>query len=1569
MTNRLHPLAASDRIGTAYAAYLRTVFAPGRDDWRADFETALRTQVDLAKGPFLQATPPFKTAESVDELVAANVLSSGFGQLPAAFPRGRALYTHQAAAIKAALEGRNLLIATGTGSGKTECLLFPAIELLLRERAAGTLDQPGVRALLLYPMNALANDQVRRFRELLAGFPDITFGRYIGATKESARDASSVYDALFPGVPRLPNELLSREEMRDRPPHILVTNFSMLEYLLLRPKDHAFFDGPKGRHWRLIGLDEAHVYDGADGAEIALLLRRLRDRVVASERGRLTYIATSATLGSTEDYPALVDFGQRLFDEPFETRDIIGPNRFGLASAGSAFELPSPTYAALADAKTVAEIVVTLAAACPPAAALAGAAPDVPTALHAVLDQDARTRRLQVLLDDGMATVETAASTTFGAPDARDALVALVEAGVRARRTPSEASLLPARYHFWLRGLEGAFVCLHDAHPASAPRLVLRPGRQCAACAAEDRQATLFELGSCRRCRAEYLVGQLRDSVIERSPVGMTPRVYLLLDAPGRPGLGEGADEGADEDEAVEDGELAGEIVYLCAGCGGMLAGSGDDCSCAVPTRRTRAWHQEIPADSDGGGLRRCGACHGSGTSGEVVGRFLTDTNAPAAVVATALYQEISMASEPRIADKVGGGRKLLAFADSRQEAAFFAPYLERTYGTALRRSLLLRTIRDLAQEGEPVPFELVARRLATIAREARVLDPSRQPAEHRAEVRTWLMQELVALDRRLSLDGVGLVRTTLSLPPDVPVSLAPLGLSDTAARDLVELLLGTLRTDAALRFPDEVDRNSPDFAPRNRDIAMRGEGADPKKSVLAWTPSRGLNRRRHIVESVVRRLGLALDARAILRDLWRELTAEGSPWAFLLPRTIGVGSLGVLYRLASDRHAFVPASAAGPRYRCAACHSITWTNVVDACPAYRCAGTLEALDPADAASHYATLYETLAPIVLTAEEHTAQWELDKGTEIQNLFIGGDINVLSCSTTFELGVDVGDVEAVLLRNVPPSAANYVQRAGRAGRRAGAAAMVVTLAQRRNHDLSWFRDPAPMINGAVKPPVIITDNPVIGRRHAHSVAIAEWLHVEPVFNAGPFALPDASGTSGSDRFIAWLRGHPAALGAALGRILPPTVAAAMDLDGWSWVDDLVITSPSDPASGWLGRAIDLTRDDARQLEEARATAAAANKYERAGQLNRQLNTLINEELVSFLARRNVLPKYGFPVDVVALDLSHTTAAGIKLERDLRMAISEYAPGSEVVAAKKVWRSIGLRRHPSQDWRVRDWSICANCGGYRDGIEAAAECPVCQDHTTRTGGRWVKPIFGFVGALSTTVIGEQPVLRRSSTESWFGAYGATEAQEATPPPGIRPDVARTLLSPQGRIVVINSGPSKAGFRICSTCGWAEPATVAGRRRTAPKHKHPIRGTDCTATPSRHELAHEFLTDVVEVRLVQPASSVDLRSTLYALLEGAGRLGIKRDEIDGTLHAYAKGATPALVIYDTVPGGAGHARRIRDHLADVVDEASRRVSVCDCGEDTSCYGCLRSYGNQLWHDELVRGAAASVLATMRE
>ena len=291
------PITAAQQISASYRRYLKTLLNPQDSKIAASLNSTIDGASGLTEGPILQITPPFESGHIPKQLIAEGQLHRDFALLGEYLPPSRPLYKHQETALRKINAGRNVIVSTGTGSGKTETFLIPIINDLLIEREAGTLDA-GVRALLLYPMNALANDQVERLRKILAKMPDLTFGRYTGETRETQEEALEEYREQF-GAEPLPNELISREAMRANPPHILLTNYAMLEYLLLRPTDNSFFDGAAAGNWRRIVVDEAHVYAGAQGSEVGLLLRRLKDRV--SRDRELQYIATSASLQGSKD--------------------------------------------------------------------------------------------------------------------------------------------------------------------------------------------------------------------------------------------------------------------------------------------------------------------------------------------------------------------------------------------------------------------------------------------------------------------------------------------------------------------------------------------------------------------------------------------------------------------------------------------------------------------------------------------------------------------------------------------------------------------------------------------------------------------------------------------------------------------------------------------------------------------------------------------------------------------------------------------------------------------------------------------------------------------------------------------------------------------------------------------------------------------------------------------------------------------------------------------------------------------------------------------------------------------
>jgi hypothetical protein len=849
-----------------------------------------------------------------------------------------------------------------------------------------------------------------------------------------------------------------------------------------------------------------------------------------------------------------------------------------------------------------------------------------------------------------------------------------------------------------------------------------------------------------------------------------------------------------------------------------------------------------------------------------------------------------------------------------------------------------------------------------------------RMTAQQQArEVARWVMAELVTTDDRQSLEGLGLLSVAMLHEPGwaAPAPLLALGLSETEAWDLLAELARTLRMQGALSMPEEVPPNDEIFTPRLGPIFARESGPEPIRKVLSWLPGRGANRRIDYVRRVLERLGSNQDITAVLKGCWRYLTDPGQPidWFETTTRqalgsVVQVDHLLLRLRTVSDER---------PVYRCDRCRRVAPTSVLGVCPAMGCDGTLTAFSPPPAEAdddHYRAVYRGMSPVPLRATEHTAQWTGPEAARIQAEFVRGEVNVLSCSTTFELGVDVGELQAVLMRNMPPTTANYVQRAGRAGRRTESAALVLTYAQRRSHDLTRFERPEHMIAGEVRAPYVPLDNERIDRRHAHSVAMAaffRWLlESEHTIcrKAGEFFLP---GEGGSEPAVSLVRGFldplPAGIRTSLIRVLPEPVALGLDVDGDGWVEPLL-------------ELLELVRhefaSDAASLEERMAEAAERQSYGLANHFKRVLATITGRDLLGFLANRNVIPKYGFPVDSVELrtqfaDAQHTLGARLELSRDLNQAIYEYAPGSQVVAGGGLWTSGGVYRLPGKELQAIEYLVCTSCLGYREGAAALdPECPHC--HVTDPASRArtsVVPEFGFVAARNVGRPGGSPPKRSWAGDTHLVKFSEdVETREVSLPGG----TINLEYGPRGRMVAIAEGLGRAGFLICDWCGWGDHRV--NHPLLPRKHPHLLKSGDCTGPTSLRTLSHRYETDLVRLNIRSGVPFVGepvWRSALYGLLEGASELlEIARDDIDGTLAPSGRNSF-SLILFDTVPGGAGNVLRIAAAFDDVLGAALNRVSRCECGPETSCYGCLRGFRNQLHHDALSRGLAEELLTSL--
>ena len=1387
-----------ERIRQRYENYLKTSFFFKEPLLRKSFQKALREEGSLLKGPFPEPHRGFAKRLHARALARECFPDSAEGLLPALIDHG--LYTHQERAIRAThIDGLNVVVATGTASGKTESFLYPILFELYRQRLAGELEEPGVRAMILYPMNALANDQRERLGAICGSLREAgsdfepTFGQYIGQTPENAGDRWR--NAAARADDRLPGELVFRDEMRQSPPHILLTNYSMLEYLLIRPDDSPLFDGERGVHWQFIVLDEAHQYRGAKGMEMGMLIRRLKQRLRDGGRqGPFRCIATSATITSSqgdEDKRGVAEFASELFGELFSTPSII----FGES-------LPTDDYG------------------------------------------------------------------------------------------------LPRRYHAFLRALEGAFL----VHREGADAVVLNRKSE----GVDGVIGEPLEIALCRECGQHYYVGREHGGRLKEADRD-----------PSHPGFG------VDYYLPTDDGD-----ELLCRRCG-ALSKSMPGCDCGAAIRVTKCDSHEHNPDQ----LKQCAVCgYRRGGVGDPVQEIVHGSDGPNTVVATALHELLPP-------DR----RKVLAFADSRQEAAFFAWYAEDSYAKLRDRNLILRAILSEPVAEEGLSIDDLRNRLLREWDEAGLFREADTREQKSRRALTSVLREALTDEKRLSLAGVGLVRWFVALPRGLRVPDAmrriPWNLTEDEARLLIGYLLDEMRPRRAMSLPEGAG------TPAWTDISswpQQAFGTAPpgrRRKVLRWGGPQSA-----IVSHFLRRLladsdlsddGKRFASIELMTEIWRALRDHARDPVLLPARENGT------FRLDSRWLRIKPADL-DELWECDTCATLGGYNVRGVCPRNHCPGTLSpARRERLGGNHYRLLYESPGlPPELRAEEHTAQIDADEARKRQDAFKNGDIHLLSSSTTFEVGVDLGDLESVFLRNVPPESFNYAQRAGRAGRR-DTPGLVLTYCRRNPHDLYHYEEPVGrVIDGAIHPPRLRMTNEKIVLRHMVAVTLSEFFKNDRVrFQnvetfVGDWHAPQA--TNDLYDFCA----HNDELQNALSRVVPQNMHDRVGLR-----DDAWIARVAGPNSRLALAEMEVCADYT-AMEALRRDYFEQGRDNWVGRIGRRMKTIAEERTLNFLSRKAVIPKYGFPVDVVELEVRSTDGrpTGVALQRDLSQAIAEYAPGGKVVANKLEWESCGVKAVAGKAWPVRHYRY-DDARNFRQWNEGDAEGPPGER-------KYLIPEFGFVTPLFKKPSEPQGRARRLyTTRPFFRGFDA------------QPE-SKTVLSVQvtravpGVLVILCEGRNREGFYICRSCGSHMAAPQAG-------HKSPS-DSDCMGTLERFSLGHELHTDVVRLQFPMVHGEWDAHAVAYAVLLGAAdTLEVPDTDLNVTITGGERPGESAVVLYDNVPGGAGLVAQLENEriFGDVLGAATERVQG-NCGCDTSCYGCLRSYRNQFAHAQLDRTRALDIL-----
>jgi hypothetical protein len=1583
----------------------------------------------LIKGPYLEALPDFPKGRSLKDLVDAGILHAAFSEIdPGVYTRP--LHQHQDDAIqKIVVEKKNIVVATGTGSGKTECFMFPMLDTLLNANIAG---RPGVRAILVYPLNALANDQlyarlVPVIAKQLAKF-GITIGRYTGQT--SSRDSREQIERDMLDTPnsqmrelfgnRIPdNWLLSRDEMLATPPHVLVTNYAMLEHLLLLPRNAALF---ANADMKFIVLDEVHVYSGAQATEVALLLCKLKNRYAPNSDVRS--IGTSASLGKSEEAKQKVlTFARRLFGANFA--EVVTSDRLHHHHLRNTKPAARKTAAEWISMHETLKGVRNLAEKEQLNSWLESLNENISTIPHEseeslqhylcrYLAEDISVHQAaESLSKHEMRPLSVVAKELF--PDeeiktAQQALKGLVALAAFAREHRNGFPLLPARYHLLTRGIEEATVRIQNSSENEEQVTDLRYQREF-----RDHLTgqPRYRLLTCRKCGELYFEGYELNGFLtpERSTKFSKRRVYWC-----KPKDGLVLSEDLNDQEAEE--AIHPHEVFIHLQTGQIKIQLSDDDNDREWIKTHIAKMSDPAADGDqptlGPLVVACHSC-GSRDPSEVITPFHPGDQALSSTICEVLYSHLPTVQDPTTRNKLpGNGRNLLVFSDNRQDAAFFAPNFQRTHEDALVKREFVNHLKK--EEGTDSLNNISASLAERLILKYGLTDENGENPkvvevnELEKIIRARVFRDFATPGgSRQSLEDLGLVEIDYSGVNYSGISEI-LQIPEVLGKSLIRWAIDSMRLNRGIDMPKGITQVS-EFAwghynQTDRAYILEGDIPDARFKLLSRR-EKGFYLNRY-VEIFRDKLKLPNWESAIVQ-LWEQLIDEES--GILKPIIEGERPMVINHKRISARLR----DNTKPIFKCNKCGKVSCYKVGDICTQWRCAGKMESFDSKNwqklmEENHYHYLYNggSCFPSALI-REHTAAISSGLREDIEKAFKARKLNILSSSTTMEVGIDLGDLEGVFLRNAPPDISNYQQRAGRAGRRAQAAPVAITYARNRRYDQDVFDHASEFLNKNPKTPSVHLANPRLFQRHQFSILVSHFLESRGLNTTGLqigqlFGLPKFV-TNGSDlvpedltrsivfseesekQFSNNLRAWLDSSSSEPARNLASKLLSCLEKEIQESEKEILERVSSTLVSNFISAMDQLVQVFGARYQHYMTAAEdlrVNHQASRAAGMENDAKRWANSPIVNYLSKYGIIPSYSFPIDNIELQVMDGTftragfgrnSANIELNRDAKMAIREYAPGAEVVANGRVWTSAGIAHQPRQFMPTFAYKTCSSClhiESHEDRSLIPDKCSSCAQPLQGEVNYHKEP-KGFITSAHEPQ-GKEPGFRRNlappSTEIQLIGNAPVHRFEGT-------DLLRAQWVYQsaqdGRMIIINKGKGK-GFRSCS-CSWSFAVPNSGRMNT--DHHNPYTGIKCPNTPNNFQfhLSHTFHTDVLQILLdTDVPRPRDVPSTAAPEEVEKAREGVARSIAESVRIAACqllelpemelassyrwKTNGIEIILYDAVSGGAGYSKKVHElQLSQLLSFAKDKITTCSGNCSRSCSKCLRSYSNQAYWEEFRR------------
>jgi DEAD/DEAH box helicase domain-containing protein len=1601
------PSILSSQIRTAVEGFLKTTFPMANKYFSGAMEKLLAGEGSVFKGPFVSLGLPFRLGSS----------SSFFPSVPLGFTPF--LHQEQAFARLQSSVGASTLIATGTGSGKTESFLLPILSHCLSSSGSG------VKAVIVYPMNALATDQAGRIASLIHSNPllrdKVTAGLYVGSKSGSA---SSVMSAT--------SVITSRAKMRVSPPDILLTNYKMLDYMLIRPSDYGLWNGAALRY---LVVDELHTFDGAQGTDLACLVRRLRARVGASSS--LCCVGTSATLG-VESVAALCSYAARVFGTPFSSSSVITESRVSasefLASASVEFwNVPMGGVLPLPGEDSSAYLFRQRR--------LWFGSADVSGAYGCVRHFLFR-KLIEVVGHSALSFDDVLTALVKVDPGVSGAAVVSMLSVLSASRVESQP-LVHVRLRLWMRELQ-RMVASVSTEPVLGFSADLTPAQL----------AVHLPVIHCRECGATGWGGVLRrgDNVIQpdlnnfyRSYFGHDSDTLIVFP----------------ESRSIRSLGLSGMSYSLCTSCITLHANT-DVALCHCGSSSFVPVYQPDSTCVRNGKAsvhHNCPYCSSHDS--------LTILGSRAASLTSVMISQL-------MSSQFNTDRKLLTFSDSVQDAAHRAGFFQaRTWRFNLRTAVQKFVAEggeglslpefasgfDLYWKGRFSPEEFVSSFIAPNMMWFEDFETMTAgngvPGRLIGSVSSRLNWEIHSeygfssrIGRTLDRSGASAVfvdygdlSELLSRLRNLSGNLRTLELLDLSA--FVAGLLMHMKQKGAVAHSavaGYVHDDGKEYMLSQAHIPwMPSFGGSTRAPVFPVDSTRGSRFEKLISSSGSSwyqgwlkkcfPFGVDNEAHLILSEVFSYLvsagvlrsysTRSGNAWGIEPARMIVTGAVTVLTCSGCGQRITVPASFVD-----------MWKGV--ACLQKFCFGKYDVAASSD--DYYKSFYSSGEVQRLFAAEHTGLLERSVRETLEEEFKASVRkpwfpNLLSSTPTLEMGIDIGDLSSLILCSVPPSQANYLQRTGRAGRRDGNA-LTLTVAAGRPHDLYFYSDPLLMIQGDVATPDVFLGAGAVLARQLVAYCFDRWVQSGADASSVPPALSTvfSSLDSVDQRKFPWnlvsfVEANADSLFIGFSALFDDSLSTEV-------CDQLrIVTHGGKESSGSLRSLVLQGLLQCRESRDGfRKTVRSLNgkikqknaEVARSSSWSDELSELVTEKKAfqqlakdldkkstfNFLTDEGILPNYAFPeagVQLKSLVYRKRKAGGsdtwsYEYERAASTAISELVPGSHFYAEG---RRVQIDQIDMKQSEVQEWRFCDQCSHSElySSDDTRSACPNCGSSMWADEGQKrsmvrLKQVFATTSDRKSRISDDSEDRKPSFYNKQMlvdfksmDVEGAWKLSGEDLPFGfeyLKRVIFREINFGEHnsfgeQVCIAGLEMPRNGFRVCKSCGKVQF-----------KRDKQVHSLTCPAKNKESDsnfistlyLYREFSSEAV--RFLLPVSAMSGTGVLDSFI-AALQLGLRLKYGGSVDHLRVTSADEPvkdsvmrktyLVLYDTVPGGTGYLKNLMKDPSDLMEVftlARNRMKSCSCCQDPEkdgCYSCLYAYRDSIRMHSISRDKAIEFLGSILE